>query len=87
MPPQTIAESALRLQAALLFDNVRAHATSEERNRLAREVHDGVAQDVASLGYMVDGLAAGALTPEQREDLVQLRTEVTRVVAELRASL
>lgn len=83
----SLAGSALRLQAALLFDNVRAHATSEERNRLAREVHDGVAQDVASLGYMVDGLSAGATSAQQREQMVALRTEVTRVVAELRASV
>ncbi|RLV49147.1 hypothetical protein D9V37_11335 [Nocardioides mangrovicus] len=78
---------ALQLHAALLFDSVRAHATSEERNRLAREVHDGVAQDVASLGYMVDGLSAAATTDDQREQLVALRREVTRVVAELRASV
>ncbi|MCW2759466.1 MAG: two-component sensor histidine kinase [Nocardioidaceae bacterium] len=82
----SLAGGALQLQAALLFDNVRAHATSEERNRLAREVHDGVAQDVASLGYMVDALAATASGPQQ-EQVVALRTAVTKVVAELRASV
>ena len=33
-------------------------ATMEERQRLAREIHDGVAQEIASLGYVVDDLAA-----------------------------
>jgi len=84
---ESMAGSALQLHAALLFDNVRSHATSEERNRLAREVHDGVAQDIASLGYVVDGLTASAESDRQREQLVALRTEVTRVVAELRASV
>lgn len=84
---ESLAGPALQLHAALLFDNVRSHATSEERNRLAREVHDGVAQDIASLGYVVDGLTATAKDPGQRERLVALRTEVTRVVAELRASV
>ena len=33
-------------------------ATVEERQRLAREIHDGIAQEIASLGYMVDDLKA-----------------------------
>jgi hypothetical protein len=33
--------AALRLEAALLFDDVRSLATNEERQRLAREIHDG----------------------------------------------
>src|SRR5690606_20401437 len=36
--------AALRLEAALLFDEIRSLATNEERQRLAREIHDGVAQ-------------------------------------------
>ena len=57
---------AVQLQAALLFGRVRDTATSEERQRIAREVHDGVAQDVASLGYLVDNLAAGTSDPDQQ---------------------
>ena len=62
-------------------------AVLEERNRLAREVHDGVAQDVASLGYLVDGIADLATDDAQRDAVAGLRAEVTRVVAELRASV
>ncbi|WP_163572910.1 hypothetical protein [Fodinicola feengrottensis] len=36
------ASSVLRLETALLFDDVRSLATTEERQRLAREIHDGV---------------------------------------------
>jgi len=79
--------ATLRLNAALLFTEVRESATSEERHRLAREVHDGVAQDVASLGYLVDNLAASATTEDQERDVAVLRREVTRVVAELRNSV
>ena len=61
---------------------------SQERQRIAREVHDGVAQDVASLGYLVDNLAADARpTPPSRQQIGQLRQEVTRVVTELRHSI
>ena len=46
--------SAVHLDTALLFSAFRDAATAEERRRLAREMHDGVAQDIASLGYLVD---------------------------------
>jgi signal transduction histidine kinase len=75
---------ALQLQAALLFARVWESATHQERQRIAREVHDGVAQDVASLGYLVDNIATGATDPAQRERVEGLRTELTRVVSELR---
>ena len=51
-----IDEHSLRLDTALTFDEVRTIAATEERQRLAREIHDGVAQEVASLGYLVDDL-------------------------------
>jgi signal transduction histidine kinase len=82
-----LARHAVQLQAALLFGRVRDKATSQERQRIAREVHDGVAQDVASLGYLVDNLAAGATDPAQQEQIGLLRQEVTRVVTELRHSI
>jgi signal transduction histidine kinase len=78
---------AVQLHAALLFGDVRDAATSDERQRLAREVHDGVAQDVASLGYVVDNLVDSAEDADQLELLKLLRKEVTRVVTELRHSV
>jgi signal transduction histidine kinase len=78
---------AVPLQAALLFGRVRDNATSQERHRIAREVHDGVAQDVASLGYLVDNLAATATQPQQQQQIAHLRGEVTRVVTGLRHSI
>ena len=77
----------MQLQAALLFGRVRDNAMSQERQRIAREVHDGVAQDVASLGYLVDNLATTAADPAQLQQIGQLRQEVTRVVTELRHSI
>ena len=78
---------ALQLDTALLFSRVREEATADERRRLAREVHDGVAQDVASLGYLVDDLQETAATPEQVAVFERLRQEITGVVAELRRSV
>ena len=47
---QLVDEQALRLDTALLFDDVRCLATTEERNRLARDIHDGVAQQIVPAG-------------------------------------
>lgn len=82
-----VSRRAMQLDTGLLFDELRASATVEERARMAREIHDGIAQDVASLGYLVDGLAAGASGGSLEPGLRSLRGELTRVVTELRLSL
>lgn len=82
-----LTSQALRLDTAQLFSRVREAATSEERQRLAREVHDGIGQGVASLGYLVDALAADATDPAQREGLALLRRSITDVVGEIRRSV
>ena len=82
-----LAPEALRLDTAQLYARVREAATSEERQRLAREVHDGVAQGVASLGYLVDALAADATDPAQRDGLRVLRTSISDLVGEIRRTV
>lgn len=81
--------AALRLEAALLFDEVRSLATNEERQRLAREIHDGVAQELVMVGYGIDNALATVHddAEETAESLRALRHEVTRVITELRLSL
>ena len=71
------APAALRLEAALLFDDVRSLATNEERQRLAREIHDGVAQELVMVGYGIDNALAtlpdeadGADGAEESDDVV-----------------
>ena len=79
-------EAALRIETALLFADVRAIATADERKRLAREIHDGIAQDLAFLGYAIDDLTARA-HDDLRGDLHDLRGQITRVVGDLRMSI
>ncbi|GIN05660.1 hypothetical protein Pve01_73180 [Planomonospora venezuelensis] len=78
---------ALRLDTALIFDDVRGLATAEERHRIAREMHDGVAQELVALGYVVDEI--GSVTSEipTRELALSARAEISRVVSELRFSI
>ncbi len=85
-----VGNAALRLETALLFGEVRSIAASEERRRLAREIHDGIAQELASLGYAIDDLAADAADADDSrvgDVLRTLRGEVTRMVGELRLSI
>lgn len=82
------APAALRLETALLFDEVRSIATTQERQRLAREIHDGVAQELVMVGYGIDNaIAASPPDSEAATQLNLLRSEVTRVITELRLSL
>jgi signal transduction histidine kinase len=82
-----LSATTTRLDTALLFAAFRDSATTDERRRLAREMHDGVAQDIASMGYLVDALAASPASPEQAEQLQLLRDSITTVVAEVRRSV
>ncbi len=81
-----IAQAGPRLASALLFDDVRRLATVDERHRLAREIHDGIAQDMASVGYQIDDIASDAPTEVSRR-LHDLREHLTRLVSELRLSI
>lgn len=71
------------LTAAEVYADVRERATSEERRRVSREIHDGVAQDLAALAYRLDYLAATSALPE----VEQAADEVRRLVRELRYSI
>jgi signal transduction histidine kinase len=75
-----------RLASALLFDEVRRLATVDERNRLAREIHDGIAQDLASLAYLVDD-ARLDVDAETAARLGQVSDAVRSLVNELRLRL
>ncbi len=83
----SLEDDALRLETALLFDEVREIATREERRRLAREIHDGIAQELASLGYLIDDLQARARGADLRSLAITLRKEVTRILSDLRHSI
>ena len=84
---EVVDEAALRIETALLFSEVRQIATAEERRRLAREIHDGIAQELASLGYVMDDMSYRVADDEQRESMQFLRGELTRIISELRLSI
>jgi signal transduction histidine kinase len=84
---QVADEVALRLETALLFNELREIATVEERRRIAREIHDGIAQELASWGYLIDGMMAQSRGTPIEEELGHLRRELTRIISEIRLSI
>src|SRR3954449_1756370 len=83
-----LSPATVRLDTAVLFLAFRDSATVEERRRLAREMHDGVAQEMASLGYFVDSLVDQEPEGSDRSrQLHLLRERLTMVVGEVRRSV
>jgi len=85
----TAAEHELRLETALLFSGLRHTATLEERERLAREMHNGVAQDLASFGFELDALRMMLKqeSPALADDVAAMRGGLTRMIQDIRYSI
>jgi signal transduction histidine kinase len=81
-----VEQSGPRLASAMLFDDVRRLATTDERMRLAREIHDGIAQDLASVGYVLDDIRRDS-DPVVAERVMTLRGQLQAMVADLRMSI
>ena len=86
---QAALEGALRLETAMLFEEVRSTVTVEERDRLAREMHDGVAQELAFVGYQLDDLRirAAKVDATLAESMSEVRRGLTRLISDIRLSI
>lgn len=65
------AQASLLLERSLLYEDVAAGAVLEERSRLAREIHDGLAQHLAFLKMRVAWMqrSKGGMNAEQLGDI------------------
>jgi signal transduction histidine kinase len=80
-------------RAALLIDNawwftlLRRVGADEERTRIARDLHDRVGQSLAFVGFELDRISRSATGTSVEHELEELRTEVRKVVSEVRDTL
>ena len=82
-----LAEShSANVDVALIFTALRQRAAFEERERLAREMHDGIAQELVALGYRIDVTRRHAATeaPLLAQALDDARADLSRVLTDLR---
>lgn len=79
--------AALALDNARWFGRLRTMGADEERNRIARYMHDSVGQSLAYLGLKLDRITLLADSQPLREELGTLRTEVREVLGEVRDTL
>lgn len=80
---------AASIDIAVLFASLRERSSLEERERLAREMHDGVAQELVALGFGIDTLrhAARDGSPALVEGLDAVRGDISRILGDLRLQI
>jgi signal transduction histidine kinase len=84
-----VARLAPQLQAASMFGDLQMLATTAERERLAREMHDGIAQDLVALAFSLEALGRQLRksSPDAEKAVVQVRAELARMVSDIRFSI
>lgn len=85
---QSLRPLALAFSNAQLLQGIARRAISEERSRIARELHDDLGPSLASLGLGID-LAMVQNTPDQplAEQLTHLRRSVSFLVDDIRKTV
>jgi len=86
---QIAQETAVAVENARLFSRVREISIDEERKRLARELHDGVAQALTHLRFELEFMARhGGQTPAAvRQEIERLSRVVNRAAGDVRSMI
>lgn len=90
---RSLSESiALTIDNARWFDRLRARGAAQERNRIARDLHDRVGQEIAYVAFELDRLhgrvaTTNGETDDVIRDLGNLRDDTREIVRELRETL
>jgi signal transduction histidine kinase len=84
---QLAEETAMAVENARLFSQVRELSADEERRRLARELHDGVAQALTHVRLELEFLARHATASDVRGDAARLARVVDRALGDVRSTI
>ncbi|GAC1586677.1 MAG: hypothetical protein NVS3B21_00970 [Acidimicrobiales bacterium] len=80
-------QAALAIDNAMWFGRLRTLGAEEERTRIARDLHDRVAQSLAYVAFELERIVDLSTTQAVTGELEELRHDVRRVVAEVRDTL
>lgn len=72
---------------ARLFHDIRQQSASEERLRIARDLHDRTGSTLAFVGIELDRLIRNENEAEKQIELVEIREQVTKTISEVREML
>lgn len=72
---------------AKLFKDIRRQSASEERLRIARDLHDRTGSTLAYIGMEVERLIRGTQDRSMLSDLTNIREHVSKTIAEVREML
>ncbi len=78
---------ALTIDNARWFERLRARGAAQERNRIARDLHDRVSQGIAYVTFELERIARGVTHPGLQQDLMRLHADTKSIVTELRETL
>lgn len=72
----------------LLRRSKRSLPDVDVRSQIARDLHDGVIQDLVAFGYSLDSIIAHPdLTPPLRSEIRQVRLDATEIIRKLREDI
>lgn len=81
----------IAIENARLYERAGRQAMIEERERLAREIHDGLAQTLAYLNMqtqlMEETLGSNPISPEAMDEMVKIRQSIQAAYQDLRVLL
>ena len=78
----------IAIDNARLFERLRIASADEERNRIARDLHDQIGSSLAFLGFEIDRSIGAAQRGDSVEHaLTDLRREVTTMISDVRETL
>jgi len=80
-------ETAAHREVVELQGDLKELAVVEERNRLARDIHDGLGGSLSSLILQSEYLMQVTKDPELRQEIGELKTTAEEAIEELRRSL
>src|SRR5919199_5582835 len=78
------AQAAVALEYGRVRDELRRLAVLAERERIARELHEGVIQDLFGVGLELQALAAASAEPAVARRLVRIVDGLDQVIRDLR---
>ncbi|MFN2615137.1 MAG: sensor histidine kinase, partial [Actinomycetota bacterium] len=84
---QLAAEAAVGIQNAVLFQRIREMSVDEERQRIARDLHDSVAQSLAHLRLELDFIAQTSEDMNTRDGLARMSRVAERVAVDVRSAI